>query len=180
MSNENQNESIDKSWNMTYDRHFLLFLQKHKINICVCSYKSGQIFVLGHSFNQETKTDVLSFWITPSLRPMSIRYYPTTKSLILGTKNRIVQYHNDGVSEPDYPHLDDFDATFTERRVNFVNDIDVHDIVVDKNNEVYFISALFCLKLWKLSVNPGLILITYIPQMLTEIPLRKKIQHPNL
>lgn len=142
---ENEQErGAGQEHNFDYDRYLTLFLKKNKINICICSYKNGNVFTLGTTYNKESSTTVVSLWITHADRPLALCYNEKEQSLYLGTRNKLIQYYNEGTTDTDIEKFDDFDTTFTERRYNILNDIDIHDIALDDKNEVYFVSALFC------------------------------------
>jgi uncharacterized protein (TIGR03032 family) len=145
-SNDNQQEETQEEkqeWGFEYDRYFLSFLRDHKVGILVCSYKSSKLFSIGTTYNKNANDNVLSFWITEIPRVMSSAYDKNTNKLVVGSQMCVSHFYNSGSSESDNPIFDDFDVTFTERRINIVNDIDIHDIALDQDGTPYFCSPLF-------------------------------------
>ena len=130
--------------NFEFDRYFLSWLKQNKAGLVVCSYKSNAIFSMGCTQNLKTGNDMISLWITNSMRPMGATYDEERKKLWVGSCLQLWQYYNQGKKKTDREMLPDFDAYFIPRRMHTINDIDVHDVSVDGNGDPYFVSALFC------------------------------------
>ena len=130
--------------NFEFDRYFLNWLKQRKIGIVVCSYKSNALLSMGTVPNLETNKDMLSLWITNSLRPMGAFYDKSRDNLWVGNALQLCQYHNEGNRKSDRDTMPDFDSHFVPRTIRTVNDIDIHDICVDKFGKCFFVSALFC------------------------------------
>lgn len=127
-----------------FSRYFIHFLLQNKVSLIVCCYKSNCIFSIGAEKSLETGEPLLSFFISPAKKAMGATYNEKTEVLTVGEYMQITNYHKEGTKETDSTLLPDFDTQFIPRSFNFVNDIDIHDIVIDKNDKVYFCSALFC------------------------------------
>ena len=130
--------------NFEFDRYFLNWLKQNKVGLIVCSYKSNAIFSMGSAPNTKTGQDMLSLWITNSMRPMGATYDQEQKQLWIGGCLQLWQYHNQGKRKTDRDTMPDFDAHFVPRTMHTINDIDIHDVVIDGEGNPYFVSALFC------------------------------------
>jgi len=140
-----ENGTIDISkLNFEFDRYFLNWLKQNKVGLVVCSYKSNAIFSMGTAPNTSTGQDMLSLWITNSMRPMGACYDVSRKNLWVGNSLQLWQYHNQGRKETDRETMPDFDSHFMPRTMRTINDIDIHDVCVDNNGNPFFVSALFC------------------------------------
>lgn len=144
-ANLQQNGPLDISkLSFEYDRYFLQWLKKNQVGILICAYKSNSVFSLGTVPHNENHQDMLSFWITNMLRPMGSTYNAKSKKLYVGGALQLWQFFNEGQSKTDREILPDFDAHFVPRTTHIINDIDCHDITLDKDGKIYFCSALFC------------------------------------
>lgn len=130
--------------NFEFDRYFLSWLRKNKIGIVICSYKSNAIFSMGCTPNIKTGQDMLSLWITNAMRPMGASYDEKRKKLWIGSCLQLWQYYNQGKKKTDREHMPDFDACFVPRTTYTINDLDIHDVVLDGEGSPFFVSALFC------------------------------------
>ena len=142
---ENISGTIDISkLNFEFDRYFLNWLKQNKVGIVICSYKSNAIFSMGTAPNTKSGQDMLSLWITNSMRPMGACYDSSRKNLWVGNSLQLWQYHNQGRKETDRETMPDFDSHFMPRTMRTINDIDIHDVCVDNDGNPFFVSALFC------------------------------------
>ena len=125
------------------DRYFVDWLATVKGSILVCGYKNNTLFAIGHSKDLNRGSNIIACHASTLARPMVVFYDRKNKQLVVGTKSEIIQYHNDGSSKTNDPIYSDFDTTLKKKQVNITNDIDIHDVVIARNNKIYFCSSLF-------------------------------------
>lgn len=133
---ESQNQQI--TWE--YDRHFMDWLSSINSSIFISSYKTGLVFSIG-SVKKENGENMLSIYYSNLNRPMGM--YVDKNKMLIGTETFMIQYKNVGETQEigtDYPK---YDATFVPRTLTTTNDVDMHDVTLDSNGNVYFASALF-------------------------------------
>lgn len=134
---------------MEFDRHFLTWLSSVNSGLIVCSYKTNFVFSIGKTLDKTNGSDKLSFWMTQQMRPLGAFYSNNPNinegkgMLYIGSCYKLISYSNEGQRESDQENLSDFDKNFMPRRVYMTNDIDMHDIVVDSSNQIYFVSPQF-------------------------------------
>jgi uncharacterized protein (TIGR03032 family) len=144
----NQEETIkqDLSPSLEHDRYFLEWLKKTHQSLLVCSYKTNYVFCIGFTILLEPEVrEQMSFWMTPGVRPMGACV--NGNDIYIGTMSQITKYTKlDGNKEDEQTEnvkRTPFDGYYVPRQNQIIGDIDCHDIVVDQNNEVYYVSALF-------------------------------------
>jgi len=121
-----------------FDRYFLSWLSEVKTGILVSSYKTGHVFSLGLVRPPNTSPK-LSLWMSNFNRPMGIHI--DQKSAYVASSGNLWSYQNYGAIETQ--DVGKFDANYVPRSVIFSNDVDAHDLTVDSNGQVYFISSHF-------------------------------------
>jgi len=134
---------------LEYDRYFLQWLKNTRQSLIICSYKTNFVFCVGFAMLLEPEVrEQLSFWMTPFARPMGA--YATDKDIYIGSMSQITKYTKYSENKEDIVQNGQdtikrtpFDGYYIPRQDQFTGDIDCHDIVVDKNGELYFVSALF-------------------------------------
>jgi len=136
---------------LEHDRYFLQWLKSSNQSLLISSYKTNYVFNIGSATLLKPEVrDQLSFWMTSVARPMGMCV--SGNDIYIGTMTKLMKYTrfpqaktDEGVDDDGVKFKrSDFDGYYVPRQMNVVGDIDIHDIVVDKNKEVYFVSALFC------------------------------------
>jgi uncharacterized protein (TIGR03032 family) len=141
-----QGESPELSPSLEYDRYFLQWLKKTNQSLLICSYKTNFVFCIGFAMLLEPEVrEQMSFWMTPAVRPMGACV--NDNDIYIGSMSQITKYSKlDGEKEDEQNEKvkrTPFDGYYIPRQTQIIGDIDCHDIVVDKNKEVYYVSALF-------------------------------------
>ena len=130
-----------------FDRYFLQWFEKVKCSIFLSSYKTNMVLGIGMAKKKEEKSEatsnVLSIWRTFFSRPMGMTVSKDAQSLLLGSSINLWHFRNQGAHESDKANFSDYDYSLVPRKINIVNDIDIHDITIGADGTPYFISALF-------------------------------------
>jgi uncharacterized protein (TIGR03032 family) len=121
-----------------FDRYFLSWLSEVKTGIMISSYKTGHVFSFGVAQvpNQGTK---MSMYLSSFNRPMGI--HVDKDVAFVASSGNLWKYTNSGAVET--KDLGRFDANYVPKWVMFSSDVDAHDLTVDKNGQVYFVSSHF-------------------------------------
>ena len=132
-----------------YDRYFTQWLKENRVSFVISSYKTGHVFTIGLASvtANNTRHDRVSLYITNMQRPMGISAAPDR--IWLSSDGQIWSFPNQG-SEPhtdavaDGVSVSDYDASYTPRQIFNVNDLDVHDMIVNPQTQgIVFCSSLF-------------------------------------
>lgn len=146
---ENSEESEENALlnpSLEYDRYFLQWLKNTRQSLVICSYKTNFVFCVGFTMLLEPEVrEQLSFWMTPSSRPMGACV--NGNDLYIGSMSSITKYTKYPDEKADEADENvkrtPFDGYYIPRQSQTTGDIDCHDIITDCNGEVYFVSALF-------------------------------------
>lgn len=145
--NEGQQEQLQvMSPSLEYDRYFLQWLKNTRQSLIICSYKTNFVFCVGFAMLLEPEVrEQLSFWMTPSARPMGACV--AGNDIYIGSMSGITKYTKHFDEKVDEPNESvkrtPFDGYYVPRQLQITGDIDCHDIVTDSLGKVYFVSALF-------------------------------------
>ena len=123
------------------DRYFVNWLDSINTSFIITSYKTGDIYSLGTTYNSEIKDVIPSLWITSFQRPMGLA--KSKNKIWLSSAGHLWCCSNEGSHKSDNKIYKDFDANYCPRQVYTINDINIHDMVVDKNDKIVFCSSLF-------------------------------------
>ncbi|MEG4391176.1 TIGR03032 family protein [Microcoleus sp. BROC3] len=147
------NPSADSSEEISViaDREFPLWLKQQQISIACTTYQTNRLMLIGAG----AETDRISIHWRIFDRAMGL--YCTPERLYLSSKYQLWQLDNVLESGKLYQG---YDKLYIPRIGYTTGDIDIHDIAVDKNNQILFISTLFnciatlsdrhsCKPLWK-------------------------------
>jgi uncharacterized protein (TIGR03032 family) len=129
-----------------YTRNFPVWLIEQKCSLLVSTYKHHKLLCLG--VNQGGSGDV-TLVFTNLMRPMGVFYDEKTETIYASNLGNIVQYENTG--EEKHAQWGYFDALFVPKRIDFCNDMDIHDVRVgvdpskpdSQDSVVYFVSAIY-------------------------------------
>lgn len=125
------------------DRHMTTWLQKTNGSFMISCYRNEALVHMGTAQNKTTNARVFSLDQCNFMRPMGLFVSPDEKTILIGTANFLWRYVADGPRDSDNETFSDYDQSYIPRSLNYINDIDCHDIVQDDTGQVYFVSALF-------------------------------------
>lgn len=125
----------------TYDPGFIQWLVSNNTSLVVSSYKTATIYTIGTVYDMRDNQNKLSMWVSSFNRPMGL--YTTPDKIWISSSGNLWKYDNVGEQE-DKENFGKFDATYIPTKAYFSNDIDAHDICIDKNGNPYYCSATFC------------------------------------
>lgn len=128
-----------------FDRYFLPWFKDVNHSIFLSSYKTNMVLSIGltNKKDADTTQNMLSIWRTNFSRPMGMAFSPDYQNFYVGSSIHLWKFANQGNFDSDKPELTDYDYSLTPRKLQVVNDIDIHDIVIGSQGEPYFVSALF-------------------------------------
>ncbi len=149
--NEKAIASADLPTNLMADRSFVPWLTEQQISLACTTYQTSRLMLIGG--NPETNT-ISGYW---RIFDRAMGLYCTPERLYLSSKYQLWQLDN--VLAAGGLHQG-YDRLYIPRIGHTTGDIDIHDIAVDKNNQIIFISTLFnsiatlsdrhsCKPLWK-------------------------------
>jgi uncharacterized protein (TIGR03032 family) len=124
-----------------YDRHFIGWLTEVGGSFAISSYKKNLVIFIGTTMNISKNIRVPSIWMSSYVRPMGLCV--SGNMFYVGSANMLWTHCENGARKSHNEAFGPFDASYVPRTLNLISDIDCHDIVRDKNGQVYFISALF-------------------------------------
>ncbi|WRH67329.1 MAG: TIGR03032 family protein [Planktothrix sp. GU0601_MAG3] len=152
---ENQNQkgvaSGDLPQDLIGDREFPSWLTQQQISLACTTYQTSRLILIGS--HSETNT-ISGYW---RIFDRAMGLYCTSERIYLSSKYQLWQLDNILASGAQYQG---YDRLYIPRIGYTTGDIDIHDVVVDKNNQIIFISTLFnciatlsdrhsCKPLWK-------------------------------
>ena len=140
VQNKAQEQNNNSFPNFEYDRYFLGWMREVKCSFLVSSYKTAKIYALGVIKDPRDNQDKISIWLSHFNRPMGI--HSTHNTIWISSSGNLWKYENSGSYE-DANNIGVFDGNFIPRLAYFSNDIDTHDICVDKDGNPYYCSAMF-------------------------------------
>lgn len=115
-------------------RHLAGWLSDEAISLCFTSYKTGMLVFLGASGSGRVRLFRRAF-------PRTMGLCLAGNSLYVSTLYQILRFEN--ALAPNERH-GEADRLFVPRSASITGDIDVHDMAVDKEGRLIFVSALFC------------------------------------
>ncbi|MCC3452398.1 TIGR03032 family protein [Microcoleus sp. PH2017_08_TRC_O_A] len=154
MENGQQRETIgsaDAPHSLIGDRDLPAWLNSQNISLACTTYQTSRLMLIGN--NPETNT-ISGYW---RIFDRAMGLFCTPERLYLSSKYQLWQLDN--VLAAGGQHQG-YDRLYIPRIAHTTGDIDIHDIAVDKNNQILFISTLFnciatlsdrhsCKPLWK-------------------------------
>jgi uncharacterized protein (TIGR03032 family) len=155
MNNDRTNFNTVSEHEIFGDRDFPSWLTSQQISLACTTYQTSRLMLIGAA--PETNR-ISAFW---RIFERAMGLYCTSSRLYLSSKYQLWQLDNVLESGGLYQG---YDKLYIPRIGYTTGDIDIHDIAVDKNNQIIFISTLFnciatvsarhsCKPLWK----PGFI-----------------------
>lgn len=114
-------------------RNFIRWLQEQRVSLAFTTYQAGKLFLIG--LNAEGK---LSVFERTFERAMGL--CARGRSLYLATLYQIWRFENMLESGQ---HYQGYDALYVPQMSCVTGDVDVHDLVVDSQEQVYFANTLF-------------------------------------
>jgi len=155
MNNDRTNFNTAQEHEIFGDRDFPSWLTQQQISLACTTYQTSRLMLIGAV--PETNR-ISAFW---RIFDRAMGLYCTSERLYLSSKYQLWQLDNVLESGNLYQG---YDKLYIPRIGYTTGDIDIHDIAVDKNNQIIFISTLFncigtvsdrhsCKPLWK----PGFI-----------------------
>lgn len=133
----------DKQLKISMSRYWLNWMEENGAALIVCCYKSNVVFALGAVRDNVNKARLSFFTSRQHHRPLGATYDAQRKRLFIGEALTLQQFNDEGTHPSDQEGVPDYDVNFVPRRFDVINDIDIHDIVVDAEGDPYFCSALF-------------------------------------
>jgi len=124
-----------------YNPEFIQWLVDNNTSLVVSSYKTATIYAIGSLKDPRDNQNKLSMWVSSFNRPMGLHTSP--HRIWISSSGNLWKYDNVG-QQPDKENFGDFDASYIPTMAYFSNDIDAHDICVDKHGNPYYCSATFC------------------------------------
>lgn len=136
-----QSDQINTSL-FQFNRLFLTWLSQSNISIIVSSYKTHQIFAIGMLNDPRDKIDKLSLWMSNYNRPMGL--WVDQEKMLISSSGNLWTLTNSGKFLPiDGSDPSFFDANYVPRHAYFSSDVDVHDLCLGSDGQIYYCSALF-------------------------------------
>ena len=148
--NSSDNNTQKKQPQITASRHFFNWLQTEKISLAFTTYQTSRLLLLG--INAQG-----GFSGFERLFNRAMGLYATPERLYMSSKYQLWQLDN--VLQPEQ-FYNGYDKLYVPRIAYTTGDLDIHDIVVDSNNRIIFVSSLLnclatvseknsCTPLWK-------------------------------
>lgn len=125
--------------NVEFGDGFINWLSENSCNLVISAYKKNTIFSIGTVTIDSKKHSLL--WMHFFRRPTGLCY--SHKSLIIGTIKELFHYRDIGPVSFKNCSVNKFTNVFMPFKIDITTDIDIHDITVDRSNQIYFVSALF-------------------------------------
>jgi uncharacterized protein (TIGR03032 family) len=125
--------SSSKNLEITGSRHLINWLQTQQISLALTTYQSSRLFLLGVKPNGN-----LSGFERLFDRAMGL--YATPERLYMSSRYQLWQFDNVlAVGELDKG----YDKLYVPRIAYTTGDLDIHDLVVDKNQNIIFVNTLY-------------------------------------
>ena len=151
MNNNHTISNTSQEHDIFGDRELPSWLTQQKISLACTTYQTSRLMLIGS--NPETNT-ISGYW---RIFDRAMGLYCTDNRIYLGSKYQLWQLNNVLAAGAQYQG---YDRLYIPRIGYTTGDIDIHDIVVDKNNQIIFISTLLnciatisdrhsCKPLWK-------------------------------
>ncbi|MGL5131259.1 MAG: TIGR03032 family protein, partial [Planktothrix sp.] len=152
---ENQNQkgfaSGDSPQDLIGDRELPSWLTQQQISLAFTTYQTSRLMLIGS--DPETNT-ISGYW---RIFDRAMGLFCTSERIYLSSKYQLWQLDNILAAGTQYQG---YDRLYIPRIGYTTGDIDIHDIAIDKNNQIIFISTLFnciatlsdrhsCKPLWK-------------------------------
>ena len=114
------------------------WLRRNHCGLILSSYKTHRLISIGVIYDEKSKQDNLSIWVTNIGRPMGV--HVDGDSVWVGGQAQLFKYQN--IVNPGRKDEQGFDYTLIPRLMYTTSDIDTHDITLI-DGEPHFISAMF-------------------------------------
>src|SRR5437763_368954 len=112
------------------------WLREENINIVLSFYKRGKVFNISIYFETNVIKNI-TMYMTTFNRPMGMHI--DNKTAYVGCSGNLWRYENYGKGK----HQNhEFDAMYVPKQAYIGSDVDIHDICVDKDSNVYYCSAI--------------------------------------
>ncbi|MCP8939444.1 TIGR03032 family protein [Alsobacter sp. SYSU M60028] len=115
-------------------RHFNGWLTDEGISLALTSYKTGLLLFVGAGKSGRPRLFRRAF-------PRTLGMYVDRETLCLGTLYQILRFRNTLQANQKHGEADRF---YVPRTAWITGDIDVHDMALDKEGRLVFVSSLFC------------------------------------
>ncbi|WP_169829429.1 TIGR03032 family protein [Desulfatibacillum aliphaticivorans] len=118
---------------ITCSQGFLSWLNQEKISLAFTTYQSSRLFFLGLKENgalsafERLFDHAMGLWATPD-------------SLIMSSRYQLWRFENALAPGELY---NEYDRLYVPRKAYTTGDLDIHDVVVDKNGDVIFVNTLY-------------------------------------
>lgn len=139
-SNEQQQQTNNEQPRFEMDRMFINWMASVNSSLIISSYKTHRVISLGTVKDPNTGENKSCMWLTNFNRPMGV--HTSRDRIWISSSGNLWGYENAG-SEIDNVHFGRYDASYIPRFAYFSNDVDTHDICVDRDGNPYYCSALF-------------------------------------
>ena len=118
---------------ITVSRHFLTWLHEEKISLAFTTYQTNRLFLLGLKPDGSLSTFERLFD-----RPMGL--YASSERLYMSTRSQLWRFEN---ALPAGENHDGYDRVYVPRSCQTTGDLDVHDVVLDREGKVVFVNTLY-------------------------------------
>ena len=119
----------------TYSKNFPLLLEKLGISVAVSTYQAGKLIML-RNIDGKLNTHYQSYE-----RPMGMCLNATT--MYLGTKTKIIKFRNVPALRDRLDPPGKADACYIPRAIQITGGIDVHEMEMDKEGDLWFVNTQF-------------------------------------
>jgi uncharacterized protein (TIGR03032 family) len=118
---------------ITVSRHFLTWLHEEKISLAFTTYQTNRLFLVGLKPDGNLSTFERLFD-----RPMGL--YTSSERLYMSTRAQLWRLEN---TLPAGEEHDGYDRVYVPRSCQTTGDLDVHDVVLDREGKVVFVNTLY-------------------------------------
>lgn len=132
MNQQAQREAAKPPIEIVCSRDFLAWLHAEKISLAFTTYQTSRLFFIG------LKPDgALSAF--ERLFDHAMGLYATPDTLYMSSRYQLWRFENSLAPDELYKG---YDRLYVPRMAHTTGDLDIHDVVVDKNNDVVFVNTL--------------------------------------
>lgn len=118
-----------------YTQNFPDILKQLEISVAVTTYQAGKLILLREE-NGKLNTHFRSF-----LRPMGM--CANQKNIYLGDRYRIIKFVNMPALSERFDSPNKIDGCYIPRNIHITGDIDIHEMEIDKDEELWFVNTKF-------------------------------------
>jgi uncharacterized protein (TIGR03032 family) len=119
---------------LTGSRQFPAWLREQKASLAFTTYQAGRLFLIGFK-----SLERLSIFERAFNRSMGL--YATSETLYMSSLYQLWRFDNS--LYPGQTYKKNYDRLYVPQLAYTTGDIDIHDIVVDKNGQIIFVNTLF-------------------------------------